>query len=209
MKLTNHFFSQALVPILFFLARIWGSIRILIYATCDDDNLATHSANTWLKTMQAIFDTSQGFLNAILFVFLSTENMSFLYDYFYLSRFFEIIGCDGCCHGRKKETERKVEGWSQQNLIATSEKGGRNCYSPSKSNEDENGSSSYLPQLNTLRTNYFDDPEDEEEEVNDDEKVIWDSYKKTNDGQNTTANRSIKCSFTEDNGCDSVSGSEL
>jgi hypothetical protein len=69
---------QALVPVLFFLARIWGSLRILIYAFAGDNAVATSSADGWMHTMQAIFDPSQGFLNALLFVFLSSKNMNSL-----------------------------------------------------------------------------------------------------------------------------------
>ena len=61
---------------LFFLARIWGSLRIVIYAFAPDNSYATRSADGWLHTMQAIFDPSQGFLNALLFVFLSSKNMN-------------------------------------------------------------------------------------------------------------------------------------
>ncbi len=66
-------------------------MRILIYATHphpDDDNLSVRSADTWLKTLQAIFDTSQGFLNAIVFVFMSRENMQIISQFIFHSHYY-------------------------------------------------------------------------------------------------------------------------
>lgn len=91
-----------MVPVLFFIARIWGSIRIIIYATnSSNDSIQVQSANTWLKSLQAIFDTSQGFLNFILFILLSSENMRLVYEILYNSLiyfYYRFI----CCQSEQK-----------------------------------------------------------------------------------------------------------
>jgi hypothetical protein len=43
---------QALVPVLFFFARLWGSLRILLYAVSGEHSAASTAADNWLFLMQ-------------------------------------------------------------------------------------------------------------------------------------------------------------
>jgi hypothetical protein len=65
---------QALVPVIFFLIRIWGTLRIFLYLFSSSDSEADRVADSSLFYLQAIFDPSQGLFNAIIFVFLSSKD---------------------------------------------------------------------------------------------------------------------------------------
>ena len=69
------FLTKAIVPVVFFLCRIWGSARSIIhFADPSSDSAASVAASTWLQTMQAIFDPALGFFNAVIFVFMSPHD---------------------------------------------------------------------------------------------------------------------------------------
>jgi hypothetical protein len=61
------------VPIVFFLLRFWGSIRVVLYFSYSSNSEEFDRTDKWLKYMQAIFDPSQGFFNSLLFVVTSKE----------------------------------------------------------------------------------------------------------------------------------------
>lgn len=64
----RFYLKMAAVPIVFFLIRFWGSLRVVwIYAA------PARPTESWLRTMIDIFDPSQGFFNAVLFVMLSRD----------------------------------------------------------------------------------------------------------------------------------------
>jgi hypothetical protein len=64
----RFYLKMAAVPIVFFCIRFWGSLRVILnYA---DSSTAT---NEWLRILVDIFDPSQGFFNAVLFVMLSRD----------------------------------------------------------------------------------------------------------------------------------------
>ena len=67
---TKFYYKLAILPILLLFIRLWGSLRIILEISGRDD-LANSG---FLKLMQAFFDPSQGFFNAILFVFTSAED---------------------------------------------------------------------------------------------------------------------------------------
>lgn len=88
---------QALVPIIFFLTRIWGSLRIFFYIS--NSSTLESIADSPLYYLQAIFDPSQGFFNSIIFVFLSTKdraNLTIFLTTSYLIHQF-LNGCRGLC----------------------------------------------------------------------------------------------------------------
>ena len=62
-----------MVPLVFFFIRFWGSIRAILYFAEKNHDNHYNGADGWLKYMQAFFDPSQGFFNAILFVLTSEE----------------------------------------------------------------------------------------------------------------------------------------
>ena len=64
---------QAMVPLLFFFIRFWGSIRAILYFAEENHDSNHDGEDGWLKYMQAFFDPTQGFFNALLFVVTSTD----------------------------------------------------------------------------------------------------------------------------------------
>ena len=66
---------QAIVPVVFFIIRVWGTLRIMISFTADSETAAAGlPSQAWMRILQAIFDPAQGFANAIIFVLLSKED---------------------------------------------------------------------------------------------------------------------------------------
>lgn len=164
---------------MFFFARIWGSVRIIIYASSDDENLAVQSANTWLRTLQAIFDTSQGFLNAIIFVFLSSENMKLLYQLICRPKLLFDLLCGG-------------------SSITQDESGADKTHlNPLQLEDDPHESSMYYAsEPPNGPFNVEENERSDDLDVSDEDKIVWDgqlSYLRSN----TTSQRQIKCSFTE------------
>jgi hypothetical protein len=83
------------LPLVFLFIRFWGSMRIILtYA-----NYQNKQVNEFFAIMQAFFDPSQGFFNAILFVFLSTEDRQSLYLSLAMIFSFasEYCSCFGAC----------------------------------------------------------------------------------------------------------------
>lgn len=92
-RLDSFIYLMALVPLVFFSIRIWGSLRsILIYADRDS------SAIPWLTYMQALFDPSQGFFNFLLFVASSPTERAATFE-FILYVIAVVCGhrCADCC----------------------------------------------------------------------------------------------------------------
>jgi hypothetical protein len=73
LQFKQFYVKMAMVPLLFFFIRCWGSIRAVFYYAEDNHDNNYDGADGWLKYMQAFFDPSQGFFNALLFVVTSTE----------------------------------------------------------------------------------------------------------------------------------------
>jgi hypothetical protein len=165
-------------------------MRIIIYTASDHDNFATHSADTWLKTLQAIFDTSQGFLNAILFVFFSTENMKFISQSLCgtSSWLLRMISCgrdDSSATGEGGEEESRGGGHE-----------GGYAYDESSSYY-LSGRPDHSSDVINRRLLSLEEQEDEEDE---EQEVAWDgqlSYQRNGSHQDTTTSRQIKCSFAE------------
>jgi hypothetical protein len=68
--LYSQFYSKlALVPIVFIVIRLWGSLRVVLHAV---DSPA--SRNGTLQLLQAFFDPSQGLFNCVLFVLASRSD---------------------------------------------------------------------------------------------------------------------------------------
>ena len=81
-----------MVPLVFFFIRFWGSIRAILYFAYSNNNGHYNGNGGWLKYMQAIFDPSQGFFNALLFVVTSTEgrqNVALAWNYF--TRYYRLV----------------------------------------------------------------------------------------------------------------------
>lgn len=68
------------MPIVFFFCRLWGSVRIVIYFSSPSHSAAAAASSGWLQTMQAIFDPSLGFFNALIFVFMSKQDRDAFFD---------------------------------------------------------------------------------------------------------------------------------
>lgn len=73
----SRFYVKLFVlPIVFIFIRMWSSLRVILLAAGAQDA----SKNEFLQVMQAFFDPSQGFFNAVLFVFFSPEDRSRLWE---------------------------------------------------------------------------------------------------------------------------------
>ena len=71
---TKFYLKLAAVPVVFFMLRFWGSLRVLLQYAHPASLNNSSSLDSFLLVMQACFDPSQGFFNALLFVFASTED---------------------------------------------------------------------------------------------------------------------------------------
>ncbi len=96
---TKGFFTQFYVklsalPLVFLFIRVWGTARIILQASGFRDS----GVDQFLAVMQAFFDPSQGFFNALLFVFLSAEDRANLLVS--LAMLCQSLGaCLPCCGG--------------------------------------------------------------------------------------------------------------
>jgi hypothetical protein len=64
----RFYLKMAAVPVVFFCIRFWNSLRVVLnYAG------AAAASQQWLRIMVDIFDPSQGFFNAVLFVVFSSD----------------------------------------------------------------------------------------------------------------------------------------
>jgi hypothetical protein len=73
----HNSYTQAVVPVLFILIRLWGSVRAILYfAHPSDTSNGFSDADRWLQYLQAAFDPSQGFFNFLVFVASSREEMT-------------------------------------------------------------------------------------------------------------------------------------
>jgi hypothetical protein len=88
---------QAIVPIVFFLCRIWGSVRILIHFAAPSNSAAASAASGWLQTMQAIFDPSLGFFNAVIFVFMSEQDRDAFFKILFNVKVYRYIRTSCVC----------------------------------------------------------------------------------------------------------------
>jgi hypothetical protein len=76
----NLIHTQAVVPVLFIMIRLWGSVRAILYFANPSDSSAEFShADRWLQYLQAAFDPSQGFFNFVVFVASSREGRANFY----------------------------------------------------------------------------------------------------------------------------------
>jgi hypothetical protein len=98
-------------PIVFFFIRLWGTIRYLLswaYVFSGFSNtpkvifISSNITNSaFLVAMQAIFDGSQGWVNALLFVLLSREGILRM-KRFYLKLKHFSLSCRSACRGNPK-----------------------------------------------------------------------------------------------------------
>lgn len=98
-------------PIVFFFIRLWGTIRYLLswaYVFSGFSNtpmvifISNNITNSaFLVAMQAIFDGSQGWVNALLFVLLSREGILRM-KRFYLKLKHFSLSCRSACRGNRK-----------------------------------------------------------------------------------------------------------
>ena len=82
---------------MFFLCRLWGSVRIIIHFAASGDSAAASASSSWLQTMQAIFDPSLGFFNAVIFVFMSQQDRDAFYNIIFKSKLFLYIRYSCLC----------------------------------------------------------------------------------------------------------------
>lgn len=67
-RFDKFYMKMGALPLIFFFIRFWGSVRVIMnYYGAPD------SINTVFSVMQGIFDPSQGFFNALIFVFASKD----------------------------------------------------------------------------------------------------------------------------------------
>lgn len=101
-----------MVPLVFFSIRFWGSIRAILYFLTADRHGHYNGSGGWLRYMQAMFDPSQGFFNALLFVVTSTEGRhNVVVACRYLTRYWRVVLtylCP-CCVGNKKRNDSNVD----------------------------------------------------------------------------------------------------
>lgn len=64
---------QATVPVIFFVIRLWGSLRVLL-TFLSVSHRHHRGTDSWLEVLQAVFDPSQGFCNFLLFIAFSQED---------------------------------------------------------------------------------------------------------------------------------------
>jgi hypothetical protein len=84
--------NQAMVPVVFFCLRFWGSIRAVLFFSYPSDSEEFKQIDGWLKYMQAICDPIQGFFNALLFVVTSKEGRAnVVMACMYLARYFSPV----------------------------------------------------------------------------------------------------------------------
>eukprot|EP00602_Paraphysomonas_sp_CaronLab_P013087 CAMPEP_0185040572 /NCGR_PEP_ID=MMETSP1103-20130426/38791_1 /TAXON_ID=36769 /ORGANISM="Paraphysomonas bandaiensis, Strain Caron Lab Isolate" /LENGTH=327 /DNA_ID=CAMNT_0027579933 /DNA_START=91 /DNA_END=1074 /DNA_ORIENTATION=- len=74
MRFRKFYLKMMAVPIVFMFVRVWGSVRTIIEFVCAAESAASAASDSWLHIMQAFFDPSQGFFNALLFVLTSEED---------------------------------------------------------------------------------------------------------------------------------------
>jgi hypothetical protein len=75
---SKFYVKLAAVPVVLFLIRIWSSLRIILYFS----GYHTLGSDAFLEGMQAFFDPSQGFFNALLFVLASPEDRASMLQLF-------------------------------------------------------------------------------------------------------------------------------
>ena len=113
-----------MVPLVFFFIRFWGSIRAILYFLTADRHGHYNGSGGWLKYMQAIFDPSQGFFNALLFVVTSTEGrQNVVIAWVYLSRYWRMLMQFLCpwCVSEKKRTDSNMDSAEMTNNITGEE----------------------------------------------------------------------------------------
>mmetsp|Transcript_17550 Transcript_17550/g.29421 ORF Transcript_17550/g.29421 Transcript_17550/m.29421 type:complete len:543 (-) Transcript_17550:46-1674(-) len=93
----QFYLKMAIVPIVFFIYRLWGSVRIIIHFAAPSDSPAASASSSWLQTMQAIFDPSLGFFNAVIFVFMSQQDRDAFYNIIFKSKIFLYIRNSAIC----------------------------------------------------------------------------------------------------------------
>lgn len=110
----QFYLKMAVVPIVFFLCRIWGSVRVIIEFSAPSDSPSASASSSWLQTMQAIFDPSQGFFNAIIFVFMSQQDREAFFKIIYASQVFQciraIFSLFVCCDSNAKQKKNSSDG---------------------------------------------------------------------------------------------------
>ena len=94
---SSFFVVQAIVPIVFLFCRLWGSVRIIIHVAAPSDSIASSMASGWLQTMQAIFDPSMGFFNALIFVFMSKQDRDAFFGLIFSARMYRYFRSTDCC----------------------------------------------------------------------------------------------------------------
>lgn len=101
-----------MVPLVFFFIRFWGSIRAILYFAYSSDNGHYNGTGGWLKYMQAIFDPSQGFFNALLFVVTSSEGrQNVVQAWNYLCRYYRLMlaALCPCTQKAKKRNDSNID----------------------------------------------------------------------------------------------------
>lgn len=66
-KFSKFYWKMAMVPLVFFVIRFWGSLQMVL------NYFQVSSSHQWISILECAFDPSQGFFNAVLFVFTSAD----------------------------------------------------------------------------------------------------------------------------------------
>lgn len=87
---------------------MWGTLRIFLYLFSSKHSLADHIADSYLFYLQAIFDPSQGFFNAVIFVFFSAKDRTnfkvFLTTSYFIHKFVHNFKSIWCFSSSNSET---------------------------------------------------------------------------------------------------------
>jgi hypothetical protein len=84
-RFNKFYLKMAVLPIVFFFIRFWGSCRILINAV----STPSHQTNEAFGILQAFFDPSQGFFNALIFILGSEDG--YRHTLISLSHFIQVF----------------------------------------------------------------------------------------------------------------------
>lgn len=100
-KFSRFYLKMASIPIVFFIIRFWGNLRILLSFA-----QSSEAQNSTLADMQYFFDPSQGFFNAILFVLSSADgqrSVVFGFSFVCENYLFFIPGSLRCARSLKEQ----------------------------------------------------------------------------------------------------------
>lgn len=97
---------------LFFFIRIWGTLNVILHLVYPSSQFL------WLSMCQAIFDPSQGFVNFVLFVLTSNDEMELLKTKLYsVVHKFSLSFSDASSHSHLSGPDSAVHSHNNNNYL--------------------------------------------------------------------------------------------